>query len=292
MKKFIKITLLIVFLPVIAIALAILHNNFGNDKYTQEDLKQAFNLSMQWLQHNNQKIQYDQNSMLWWMLMRAEAINNNPILHNTISQFKINNLTQYQHSPWSYLITGQSNPYISLNKLGNSLPDYNIHFIYSFSCSSSLANEHIIKIQNQTDFCRRYHPISPACATHQMMGFRFMQRTGCEEQQVVSNKISIMSDLIKRQSTYDFRVVDVYIQRILMQYDSGYEKKVNPRWIKRILRAQNADGGWGDFQPIIPLGGEKYIGFTAKGIGIRMSESSFHTTAQGIWLLAMMMQKQ
>ena len=176
--------------------------------------------------------------------------------------------------------------------LGNSLPDYYYHYIYGFSCSKLLADEDVVKIQNQSDFCRQYHLITPACTTHQMFGFRFRQRTGCDDQQIVSDKIRILSDSIKNQSKYDFRVVDVYIQRVLTLYDSGNGNKVNPRWIKRIMQAQNTDGGWSDFQPLISLGGEKYIGFTNKGIGIRSRESSFHTTAQGIWLLAMLMQQE
>jgi hypothetical protein len=77
-----------------------------------------------------------------------------------------------------------------------------------------------------------------------------------------------------------------------MQMDSGHQSKINPRWVKRILLAQHADGGWGDFQPLIPVGGGEYFGFHAKGAGIRKPESSFHATAQGIWLMAMLLQQK
>ncbi|HEX5635822.1 MAG TPA: hypothetical protein VFY78_01940, partial [Gammaproteobacteria bacterium] len=157
---------------------------------------------------------------------------------------------------------------------------------------SSLAYEDIIKIQNQTNFCWKHHPVSPACTTHQLMAFRFMQRTGCEEPQFVADSINTLSGYIKQQSTYDFRVVDVYLQRVLMQLDSGHQDRINPRWVKRILAHQNADGGWDDFQPLIPVGGGKYFGFHARGVGIRNPESNFHATAQGVWLMAMLMQQK
>lgn len=273
---------------ILILSIAITHNNFGDSNFTQKELHTALDRSVNWLQQNNAIIQNDHNSMLWWFLIQAADMQHYAALENIIAQYKTNNRARYENSPWSYLITGHSNPYISAYTLGK-LPDYNIHIIYGFSCSRALASEDIIKIQTQTNFCWRHHPISPACTTHQLMGFRFMQRSGCEDPQFIADSIETLSDYIKQQSTYDFRVVDVYIQRVLMQLDSGHQEKINPRWVKRILHAQLADGGWGDFQPLIPLGGGKYFGFDAKGVGIRKPESTFHATAQGVWLMAMLL---
>ena len=288
LKKTIKIFILLIGVPLLLLALAIAHNNFGESDYTQEELNAAFNQSINWLQQNNPVIQNDHNSMLWWMLIQAAEKQNNATLNQIIKQYKTSNIARYQNSPWAYLITGQSNPHISAYSLGN-MPDYNLLFVYGFSCSRSLAYEDIIKIQHQTSFCWRQHPVSPACTTHQMMGFRFMQRTGCEDPQSVADSINTLSGYIKQQSTYDFRVVDVYLQRVLMQLDSGHQEKINPRWVKRILAHQNADGGWDDFQPLIPVGGGRYFGFHAKGVGIREPNSNLHATAQGVWILVMLM---
>lgn len=222
------------------------------------------------------------------MLVQAASIHHNGTLDNIIAQYKTNNATRHKNSVWSYLVTGQSNPNISIYSLA-SLTDYNIYFIYGFSCNRSLADEKVVKIQNKTDFCWRYHPISPACTTHQLMAFRFMQRTGCEDQKFVADSITTLAGYVKQQSTYDFRVVDVYLQRVLLQMDSGHKENINPRWVKRILQHQYADGGWGSFQPLIPVGDGKYFGFHTKGVGIQKLESSFHTTAQGVWLMAMLM---
>jgi len=74
MKKFTKISLLIIVMPVIACLMGIAHNNFGDNKYSRADLTQAFNHSIQWLQQNNLKVLNDNNLMLWWMLMRAGDI--------------------------------------------------------------------------------------------------------------------------------------------------------------------------------------------------------------------------
>lgn len=288
LKKIIKLFFIMIGVLLLLPALFIAHNNFGDSNYTREELTAAFDQSINWLQQNNAVIQNDHNSMLWWMLRQAASEQNNATLNDVVAQYQANNAARYQNSPWAYLITGQGHSQISIWSLGN-MPDYNMHFIYGFSCSRSLVYEDIIKIQNKTDFCWRYHPVSPACTTHQMMGFRFMQRTGCEDPQFVADSINILSAYIKQQSTYDFRVVDVYLQRVLMQLDSGHENEINPRWVKRILQQQNADGGWDDFQPLLPVGSGKYFGFHARGVGIRQPASSFHATAQGVWILAMLL---
>jgi hypothetical protein len=286
--KSLKIFSFIIGAPALILALAILHNNIGDSDYSQVELNNAFNQSVNWLQQNNLTIQNEDNSMLWWMLIQAASIQHNETLDAIIAQYKTKNAARYENSAWSYLITGQSNPNIGIYSLGNPA-DYNIHFVYGFSCSRSLADEDIVKIQNQTDFCWRHHPVSPACTTHQLMAFRFMQRTGCEDQKFVADSITTLTGYIKQQSTYDFRMVDVYLQRVLMQIDSGHKENINPRWVKRILQNQYADGGWGGFQPLVPVGGGKYFGFHTKGVGIRKLESSFHSTAQGVWLMALLM---
>lgn len=187
----------------------------------------------------------------------------------------------------------KSNPDISQNEVALfSLPDYNLHFIYGFSCNSDFGKLDIIKRQNQTDFCWKNHPISPACLTHQMMAFRFMQRTSCNEVKNLSEKMETISEYIRVQSIFDFRVVDVYIQRVLMQLDSGNNSKINNRWIKRIIEHQRDDGGWGDFQPLINIYGNKYIGYSSKGFSIATPKSSFHATAQGVWLMALLLNQK
>jgi hypothetical protein len=289
-KVLLKIFINTVVLFLLVLILAILNNNFGSSDYTSDDLNNAYIDASGWLEQNNHIIQSDHNSMLWWMLIQAAGMRSNEALNNVIKEYKANNHA-LPSSPWSYLITGKRDPYISFLSLVG-LPDYNIHFIYGFSCSSSLANQDIIKIQNKTDFCWKHHPISPACITHQLMAFRFMQRTGCNDQEIVAGNIHVLSDYIETQSAYDFRVVDVYIQRLLMQFDSANADRINPRWIKRFLHQQNPDGGWGDFQPLIPVGGGKYFGFRGHGMGIQKLESSFHATAQGVWLLAMMLNQR
>lgn len=289
-KKFwMKLSVNILGLPVLALAVTILHNNVGNNDYTRNDIQTAYQHSIQWLQQNNHRIQNDHNSMLWWMLLQANAIQPDTQLDNIIQQYKNSQADRYRNSPWSYLITGQQNSNFSIYSLGG-MPDYNLHFIYAMNCSRALAREDIIQQQNRSDFCWRQHPVSPACITHQMMGFRFLQRTQCEDPEMVSSGIKTLSRYIEKQSTYDFRVVDVYLQRVLMQLDSGNKNKINPRWIKRILQNQNDDGGWDDFQPLIPVGNNRYFGFTNKGVGIRSTESTFHATAQGVWLMAMLLQ--
>ncbi|MBR9805438.1 hypothetical protein GYB62_02895 [bacterium] len=229
--------------------------------------------------------------MLWWMLERSNQLLPSPELNAVVQEYRRLHGARYISSPWSYLITGQKPILTEPFAFVDQLPDYNVQFIYGFSCDRKLAEQPIVQRQNNTSFCWRYHPISPACITHQMMGFRFMERARCNAMPDLRDKLDTLSGTARWQSRLDFRVVDVYLQRVVMQIDSGFADRVNPRWLKRILREQGDDGGWDDFQSLLPLGSEKAIGFSGRGFKIGDTSSNFHATAQGIWLMSYLLGK-
>jgi hypothetical protein len=209
----------------------VVHNNFGDGSVSDKDIQDSFNDAVDWLKNNRHQIENTNNPILWWMLGEAAYISNNNDLEEIFTEYKNKNYEKYSHSPWSYLFF-KTKPILTQNEaLLFSLPDYNLHFIYGLSCNSELAGLDVIKMQNKTDFCWKKYPLSSACLTHQMMAFRFMQRTACSEVSGLSEKVESISEFIRFQSILDFRVVDVYIQRVLMQIDSGNRNKINRRWI-------------------------------------------------------------
>jgi hypothetical protein len=67
---------------------------------------------------------------------------------------------------------------------------------------------------------------------------------------------------------------------------------IKPIWIQRIIEAQNPDGGWNDLQPVLTLSDTKLIGWSSTLPRYASTKSEFHATAQGIWLMALLLQHE
>ena len=191
------------------------------------------------------------------------------------------------NAAWSHLFYAKSTAPLNTWQL-ESIPNYNLFFLYGLSCNADLAGSTIIKEQLRPEFCNA-HLLSPACVTHQLMGFRFMQRRDCGDSEDVRNAIAVLQNKIITQLTWDPRLVDVYLQRVLMLEDSGASERIKPIWIARILSAQDTDGGWSGFQPLLPLGGELAAGFSARGVSLDRRRPDFHATAQGVLLMSLLL---
>lgn len=285
-----KILLALLALPVLVPLLFILHNNLGNQPLHPESVDAAYQRSLHWLDSHRQEILNQDNAILWWMLIEANRIQPNPMLNTMIEEYRSHARRNNPGSPWNYLIL-DTRPTIDVYRvLDADLPDYNVYFIYAFSCNPGLAETELVRMQHDTGFCFQHHPVSPACTTHQMMGFRFLQRFDCAADFDLQDSIDTLAARIETMAVYDFRLVDVYLQRLLMLADIGRWERIKPRWIHRILAAQHEDGGWSNIQPLLPLGNERYIGFTGRGMGIGRNRSGFHTTAQGLLLMTLLNQ--
>ncbi|MGD8843757.1 MAG: hypothetical protein PVJ83_09815, partial [Gammaproteobacteria bacterium] len=106
-------------------------------------------------------------------------------------------------------------------------------------------------------------------------------------QQTLKNSIESLQKRLHTQLSLDPRVVDVYMQRVLMLVESGAAASVKPVWLQRLIDAQQPDGGWSSFMPLIPVGGGRYIG-TQRLLTISTPKSDFHMTAQGVLLFALL----
>ena len=208
-------------------------------------------------------------------------------LTDLYGQYRARFLDINPHGPWMHLFYAHSTAPLNAWQL-EALPHYNLFFLYGLSCDADLGELSIIKKQLRPEFCDD-HLLSPACVTHQMMGFRFMQRRNCGSSGDVGKAIAVLQDKIVAQLTWDIRTVDVYLQRVLMLEDSGATERIKPVWIARILLAQNSDGGWSGFQPLVPLGGKLSIGFSGRGISVDRKRSDFHAAAQGILLMSLLL---
>jgi hypothetical protein len=246
--------------------------------------------SVEWLLNHRAEILQNGNQMLWWMIGESARISGDARVQELFDEFRNDYDRSAPYDTWQAFFHPRQfrNAKFSSSEY-MSLVEYQQYFLYALTCSSQLSEEPAIAAQNDPEFCwSGYRLIRPACVTHQLMGYRMAKRNNCDIENL-DTKISTLQTTITRQLTYDPRVVDVYVQRVLMLIDSGAKDRVKPRWLERIMNTQQNDGGWSDMQPLIAIGGEKYIGFGANGFTIERPKSNFHATAQGMLLMSFLL---
>lgn len=266
--------------------IAIYRNNCCTNEIDQQLLSDSHARSVQWLIDHKDLISNDHNPILWGMLGKTANLTKHPELLAIYQQYKTRYRRSYEVSPLGYMLNGYNKidfPHADLT----TYPYYNLLFMYGFSCDTFLSELASVKQQRQVDFCQNEKALAPACKTHQLMGFMYLQETNCEDPQFIQNTINTLTDEIAKQLFYDPRLIDVYIQRLMLLYESGNQTKVNPRWMERIISAQNSDGGWDNFHPIIRLGENRAVGVGAKSIEFKTLKSDFHASIQGSYLTAM-----
>jgi len=280
--KFLAICLLVL---IACFAIAIANNNFGSTSELTEEIDESFEKAIVWMEGHRELILKDHNPMLWRFVSKAADISDDPRLKDFIDQYRRENQFRFRKSPWYYLYFGAHNGINPSDFLGEPWPPYFLHFLYGYTCDTTLGDTYQIQKMNQPLFCIKHQLLSPACITHQIVAFRLMQETGCLEPAHVTRLIDEVSFFLKLQMLLDFRVVDVYLQRVLVMLDTNQHHRIRDRWIHRILKAQLADGGWADFSPVLSVGDNNYIGFTANNIAIASPRASFHATAQGLLVM-------
>jgi hypothetical protein len=241
-------------------------NNKSAEPPNRSVVESSLNNGISWLDSHRSEILSDENPMLWWMLKESSILTGNPILLGLYDEYKVRYLDSSPNNVWSHIFYKDSIAPLNPSLL-NNLPSYNLLFLYGASCSSRLGRDTAVTEQLSPRFCDN-HQFSPACVTHQLMGFRFLQRRLCGNQKDTSEVIYSLQDRLVTQLSWDFRLVDVYLQRVLMLIESGAHERVKPIWIRRVLSAQNSDGGWSGFEPLISLTKELSVGFSARVMSI------------------------
>ncbi len=261
-------------------------NNCAAPYPEQIVIDQSLNQGIAWLEANRASIFAEENPMLWWMIKQSAELTQNAVLVNLYGEYKQRYLDSNPRNVWGNLFDANARIFINPHEL-ESLPDYNLFFLYASSCDSLLAQEPIIIEQLSPKFCDT-RILSPACVTHQLTGLRIAQRYQCGDVEKIIEVSDQLQERILNQLFWDFRVVDVYLQRVWVMLEAGAGEKIKPIWIQRVLSVQNADGGWAGFESLVPLSNQRSLGFSSKGIGIGVNESNFHTTAQGVFLMSLL----
>jgi hypothetical protein len=290
MRKLLLVIFFIAIVFLVFICWQVWQNNRETDPVTQQQLKQHFDQSVSWLNNNYASVENIENPILWWMIEQAALNSKNVTLNNIYVTYKKNHIDGRPTNLSTPMFDRFYRPKVpSINQLGQ-LNDYQLFFFYALSCDANLGSEPVIQRQLLPEFCA-LHYLHPRCITHQLMGLRFMQRYQCGHDDTVKSTIAALQQTVLTELTWDFRVGDAYIQRVLMLVETGDYAKTKPVWIKNILHAQNNDGSWDDLHPVIYLGNDFYLGYSSILPTIKKPGADFHATAQAIWLLSLLLKE-
>lgn len=287
MKKWLlRLSLFLFALVIVAYSTLTLRNNQSVTMPEQARIETAYAAAVSWATEHQDQLLNESNVALWWMLQQSARLTHDPALTTLFERYRQKYL-QSGKNIWAPLFfPGRWIPF-NLKTVAN-YDDYQLHFLYAISCDEELARLPVIQAQLTADYCAA-QPWRPACATHQLMGLRFMQLSECGNATATLATIAAVQQRVIRQLTWDPRVVDVTMQRVLMLAETGKPEAIKPIWLERLMDAQNPEGGWSSFDPLVtlPLGAK--LGFSNRGLSLREPVSSFHMTAQGILLMALLL---
>jgi hypothetical protein len=116
-------------------------------------------------------------------------------------------------------------------------------------------------------------------ATHQLLAL-YLYRKHNGPTSDLDRLIRRLSVRIASEASIDFRVTDLYLQRIAFLLAAGQTDLVKRRWVERALAAQQPDGGWL----------YSWYGWEPKPFRFHIAEASSttHPTVQGMWMAYML----
>lgn len=272
------------FLSIYLIAVYLNNRDVEYPQTTQ--LQTQLEKSVKWLVSHDTDALQQANPMLWWMLFETNKIKPDARIADLLARY-FARYPRIQQSVWAPLFAGRQQRYLGAYAV-EGLPYYNQHFIYALNCASAVA-EDLPQVAEQNDpaFCHQSaYFYRPACITHQLMGINFLFTQQCNVLPDIDRVSQSLQQDIVSQLTWDIRVVDVYLQRVLMLLITGAESSIKPIWIHQVLNHQLEDGGWGDFVSLIGADSGQSLGFSSRIVSLGYEKSSFHATAQGIYILS------
>jgi len=290
-KKIIVLTSIPFILLLVAYFYGVYKNNRSVPYPQTTQIQTQLERSINWLVNNEANILSNNNVMLWWMLYEAHKISADERLADLLEKYH-QRYRRIKMSIWGPLFDGRQHRRLG-GYMVEGLPYYNQHFIYALNCAADIEDELIIVAQqNRADFCHQAaYFYRPACTTHQLMGINFLFTKQCNLLPNIDEMSQALQQDIVGQLTWDIRVVDVYLQRVLMLLITGAQDSIKPVWIQQVLDHQLADGGWGDFVSLLGSETERSIGFSSKVISLGREQSSFHATAQGVYILTYLLER-
>jgi hypothetical protein len=259
---------------------------------TPAQVRASFERASAWIERNRDAILRENNSMLWLFVREAGRLSGDPQLAALASEYQAQS-TRGTISQFFFDPTGSEQIRGARIELSDDWQGYQRLFVYGATCNVTLHFDPDVVEMLSPSACDAGHAWlrNPWCRTHQLMGLRFVQKNHCEPDADTARTIEAAQAGILKELTWDYRVEDAYLQKVWTLIESGRRDQVKPVWVRRIIDAQQADGGWtgADIIASLPVGRAIFWeGGLHPRIGLR-PESNFHATAQGLYLMALLL---
>jgi hypothetical protein len=281
------------------------YNNRAVAMPSREEFSDSLEKSIVWLENNKQAVLDVYNPILWYRVKEAAEITRDTRLKDLYSLYEQRFFTGSHQGRrlWMPLFVPDARAGLRDEDV-TDMPQYLSHWMYALHCSEALGAMPTIAAQNDAAFCGKsyLYLFNTTCTAHQMTGMLFLKQNGCADAAQVDATIATLQERLVRLLTFDARVVDIYLQRTLKLAESGRVDLIKPVWLRRMLDAQQPDGGWANFDPLVSIGNGRYIGFghassrtgnprgdgSSRGLSVGEAHSTFHATAQSLLLLSLL----
>ena len=267
-------------------------NSAPADFPTDAQLRSSFDRSAAWIFQNRDAVLHENNSMLWLFVREAGRLSGDPQLTALAGEFQAqstnNTVARYFFDPIGSERIRETDLALSEDWQG-----YQRLFVYGATCNIPLRFDPEVTALLGPTACEPGHAWvkNPWCRTHQLMGLRFVQKNHCEPDEDTARTIEAVQGGILTELRWDFRVEDAYLQKVWTLIESGRRNEIKAVWVRRILDAQQADGGWTGAYVVAHLPGGRVVCW--QGSLIPRIEpapaSNFHATAQGLYLMALLL---
>lgn len=276
--------------------------NRPSEPPSKEIMTASLNKAKQWLRVNESRVLADGNSALWWMIQDAGRRSGDVYLQSLPSKAIARHFSGADAmEPWRRMLE----PSVEVKAYSrgiNHLEEYQRFFHHSLTClpleiEGGDTSQYLLR-----DMCSpmltKVFLTDRVCTTHQLFGLMFIRQTGCPGVPPLAALEHQLLDNVEIQLKWDPIVRDAYIQRLLMLALNDRPHAIKPIWLKRLLSAQEADGGWLGYSriPEVPTWMQPRhwqrlaIGSEVAKSGAKPDEIDFHATAQAILLLTILTQ--
>ena len=116
-------------------------------------------------------------------------------------------------------------------------------------------------------------------ATHQLLALYFYRKSKGSTPDL-DGLMQKLEERIAGEAVLDFRVTDLYLQRIAFLLAAGRPDLIRPRWVERAFDAQQTDGGWL----------QDWHGWSRTPYRFSVADKvpTAHATAQATWIACML----
>lgn len=270
MKRICAAAVLLLMACLLGVAVATVYNNASFSKASQDafrvQLVNANYLGTEWVGEHGNDLLAAPNSALFHMITDMARLSGNAILTELSDVY----LQQRDTSLWRRLSDPDRAAEVPAAHYLSGLQDYQQWILYALDPTDVALPPREVK--------RMFDPEMHVSGslTHQLFAVRiYRDYQGSTPQ--LDALIDHLCERIAREAFIDFRVSDLYLQRVAFLLAAGRPDLVRKRWIERILANQRDDGGW-----TYPwyYWGPGYLHFQTY-----LSASTAHPTIQGLWTL-------